>query len=132
MPEGDTILRAARRLHQALAGKTVTRFETVLPTLARVVDQTPLKGRTIEAVRSVGKHLMIDFSGDLSLRTHMRMSGTWHLYRPGERWRKRRSDMRLVIATDDYVAVGFNVPFAEFQSKPDVGPDLLFRRFRFL
>jgi endonuclease-8 len=125
MPEGDTIFRAARRLHEALAGRRVTSFDTVFPTLARVDDQTPLKGRTIEAVRSVGKHLIIDFSGDLSLRTHMRMSGIWHLYRAGERWRKRRSDMRLMIATDDYVAVGFNVPVAEFQSAPDVGPDLL-------
>jgi endonuclease-8 len=129
MPEGDTIFRAARRLHQALAGRRVTSFDTVFPTLAKVDDQTPLRGRTIEAVRSVGKHLIIDFSGELSLRTHMRMSGTWHLYRAGERWRKRRSDMRLMIATDDYVAVGFNVPVAEFQSAPDVGPDLLSDEF---
>ncbi len=128
MPEGDTIFRAARTLDRALAGKVVTRFETVLPRLARVDDQTPLRGRTVERVTATGKHLIIEFSGALFLRTHLRMNGSWHLYRAGERWRKRRDDMRLVIATDDFEAVGFNIPVAEFQSGSDVpglGPDLL-------
>ena len=121
MPEGDTIFRIARTLDQALAGKVVTRFETVLPKLER----GSIKGRTVQRVRSVGKNLIIDFSGDLSLRTHLRMNGSWHLYRAGERWRKRRDDMRIVIATDDFEAVGFNIPVAELNSVPAVGPDLL-------
>jgi endonuclease-8 len=134
MPEGDTIFRAARTLHQALAGKTVTRFETVLPKLARVDDQEPIAGRRVERVESSGKNLVITFSGDLSLRTHMRMNGSWHIYRPGERWQRRRDDMRIVIATDDFVAVGFNVPVAEFHDSRSlarsddlrlIGPDLL-------
>ncbi len=53
------------------------------------------------------------------------MNGSWHLYRAGERWRKRRDDMRIVIATDDFEAVGFNIPVAELNSVPAVGPDLL-------
>jgi len=121
MPEGDTIFRIARTLDAALAGKVVTRFETVLPKLER----GSIKGRTVQRVRSVGKNLIIDFSGDLSLRTHLRMNGSWHLYRAGERWRKRRDDMRIVIATDDFEAVGFNIPVAELNSVPAVGPDLL-------
>ncbi|HEY6844399.1 MAG TPA: DNA-formamidopyrimidine glycosylase family protein [Thermoanaerobaculia bacterium] len=138
MPEGDTIFRIARTLDRALAGKTVTRFETVLPKLER----GELKGRTIERVVSSGKNLMIEFSGALVLRTHLRMNGSWHLYKTGERWRKGRDDMRLVIATDDYEAVGFNIPVAEFQSvragfsRPDrlkpvatLGPDLLGESF---
>ena len=134
MPEGDTIFRAARTLHQALAGKIVTRFETVLPKLARVDDQTPLAGRRIERVESAGKNLIMAFSGDLYLRTHMRMNGSWHIYRPGERWQRRRSDMRIVIATEDFVAIGFNIPVAEFHTartlaRTDdlrlIGPDLL-------
>lgn len=134
MPEGDTIFRAARTLNAALAGKTVRRFETVLAQLARVDDQNPIAGRTIEQVTPVGKHLMIDFSGDLHLRTHMRMNGSWHIYRPGEKWRKRRSEMRIVIETDEYVAVAFNVPVAEFlddrslvrqQDLRHIGPDVL-------
>ena len=76
MPEGDTIFRAARTLHQALASKTVTRFETVLPKLARVDDQHPIAGRRVERVESSGKNLIITVSGDLHLRTHMRMNGS--------------------------------------------------------
>lgn len=125
MPEGDTIFRAARTLNDALAGKVVTRFETVLPKLARVDDQTPLRGRKVERVTASGKNLIIEFSGALVLRTHLRMNGSWHLYRTGERWRKRRDDMRLVIATDDFEAVGFNIPVAEFGDVPPHGPDLL-------
>jgi len=127
VPEGDTIFRTAARLQQALGGKVVTRFETVLPKLARVDDQSPLRGRTIEQVVARGKHLVIDFSGDLHLRTHMRMNGEWHLYRHGERWWRPRRDMRLVIETADFVAVGFNIPVAEFSTDAlrDLGPDLL-------
>ena len=134
MPEGDTIFRAARTLHQALAGKVVTRFETVLPKLARVDDQTPVAGRRIERVEAAGKNLIMSFSNDLILRTHMRMNGSWHIYRPGERWQRPRIDMRIVIATDDFVAVGFNIPVAEFHTARTLarandvrllGPDLL-------
>jgi endonuclease VIII len=129
VPEGDTIFRAARTLNEALAGKTVTRFETVLPKLARLDDQTPLRGRKVERVTASGKNLIIEFSGALVLRTHLRMNGSWHLYRAGERWRKRRDDMRLVIATDDFEAVGFNIPIAEFGEVPPHGPDLLGESF---
>jgi endonuclease-8 len=125
MPEGDTIHRAARTLHAALAGRTITRFESVLPKLARV----EVAGRTIEGVRAEGKNLFIDLSGDLHLHTHMRMHGSWHLYRPGERWRKRRSDMRIVLETDAWVAVGFNIPVAGFNTVVEIGPDLLGESF---
>lgn len=134
MPEGDTIHRAARTLHAALAGRTVTRFETVFPHLARV----EVAGRTVEAVDAAGKNLLMHFSGDLHLRTHMRMNGSWHIYKPGERWRKRRSDMRIVLETDAWVAVAFNVPVAELHDSRslerqddlrNIGPDLLAEDF---
>lgn len=121
MPEGDTIFRIARTLDEALSGKIVTRFETALPKLER----GSIKGRTVQRVRSVGKNLIIEFSGDVTLRTHLRMHGSWHLYRAGERWRKQRVDMRIVIATKDFEAVGFNIPVAELNSEVVVGPDLL-------
>jgi endonuclease-8 len=114
MPEGDTIYRAARTLHRALAGRTVTGFESVFPRLTRIDDDRPLNGRTIEQVEARGKHLLITFSGDLVLRTHMRMHGSWHIYRPGERWQRPRHDMRIVLRTDAFEAVAFNVPVAEF------------------
>jgi Formamidopyrimidine-DNA glycosylase len=134
MPEGDTIYRAAKALHRALAGKTVTSFKTVFPQLARIDEDAPVKGRTIERVVSAGKNLVIEFSGDLHLHTHMRMSGSWHIYRPGERWQRPRRDMRIVISTDEFIAVAFSVPVAEFHTSRSLardedlrsmGPDLL-------
>jgi endonuclease VIII len=134
VPEGDSIFRAARTLDRALAGKVVTRFESVLPALTRVDEDAPVAGRTVDAVNAAGKHLLMRFSGDLVLRTHMRMNGSWHIYRPGERWQRTAGDMRIVIATADFVAVAFTVPVAEFLTaralarQPELrqlGPDLL-------
>ncbi len=134
MPEGDTIFRTARTLGRALAGRVVTRFESPLPALMRVDQDRPIAGRTIRSVRSIGKHLLIELSGGLVLRTHMRMNGQWHVYLPGERWRRSRFAMRVLLETDAYVAVGFDVPVAEFLTSRDVarhpqlgrlGPDLL-------
>src|SRR5690349_11798988 len=94
MPEGDTIFRAARTLNRALGDKVVTQFETQLPHLARVDYDTPLKGRIVQSVDAVGKWMRMYFSGDLILLTHMLMSGSWHIYRPGEAWQRSRSQMR--------------------------------------
>jgi endonuclease VIII len=116
VPEGDTIWRTARTLQRAIGGRVVTRFETMLPKLARVDEDTPLAGRTVESVESEGKWLVMRFSGGLILLTHMLMSGSWHIYRPGERWQRRREDMRIVIETAEWIAVGFNVPVAEFHT----------------
>ena len=138
MPEGDTIHRAARTLHAALAGCVITRFTTVLAQLARVDDQSPVAGRTVERVHAAGKNLIMELSGDLHLHTHMRMHGTWHVYRPGERWRKPHRDMRIVLETDAWVAVAFTVPVAEFHDAHSlardedlrrIGPDLLGETF---
>jgi endonuclease-8 len=134
MPEGDTIFRAARTLHRALAGHLVVRFESVLPALTRIDEDTPLTGRMVERVDAAGKHVLMRFTGDLVLRTHMRMNGSWHIYRPGEPWRRPRRDMRVVIATATFAAVGFNIPVAEFLAGREIerqvdlrlmGPDLL-------
>lgn len=153
MPEGDSIFRAARALHRALAGATVTHFESVFPRLNRVDEDRPLAGRTIDRVEARGKHLLIWFSpstslgagpstsleaGALVLRTHMRMNGSWHIYRAGERWRRSRDDMRIVIRTPEIDAVAFSVPVAELDT-PDaiertdvlreLGPDPLAQDF---
>jgi len=116
MPEGDTIYRAARALERALGGRVCTGFETGLATLARVDDETPIAGRRIERVEAKGKWLSIHFSGNLILLTHMRMSGSWHIYKPGERWMLGRNRMRVVVRTAEYVAVAFDVPVAEFHT----------------
>ncbi|HEX6495008.1 MAG TPA: DNA-formamidopyrimidine glycosylase family protein [Acidobacteriaceae bacterium] len=138
MPEGDTIYRTARALGHVLEGKVVTRFETALAPLASADDNTPVAGRTVEKVESRGKWLLIHFSGDLILVTHMLMSGSWHIYRTGERWQRPRRDMRAVIAAAEFEAVAFNVPVAKFYTAitlarnsaiPKLGPDLLGANF---
>ena len=138
MPEGDTILRTARTLHRALAGRVVVRFETAYAHLSRIDDDHPVAGRTVTEVRAVGKHLLVGFSGDLTLRTHMRMSGSWHIYRPDERWQRAPSAMRILIANQEFVAVAFNVHDARFYDARELersgaltrlGPDLLSNEF---
>jgi endonuclease-8 len=134
MPEGDTIYRSARAMQRAIGGKVCTGFETGLAPLARVNDDTPIAGRTIEKVEARGKWLLVYFSGDLILMTHMLMSGSWHLYRTGEKWWMGKDRMRAVIRTADWQAVAFNVPVAEFHSArslerntqvPKLGVDVL-------
>jgi endonuclease-8 len=134
MPEGDTIHRAARTLDRALAGLVVTRFETQLAQLAAVDRRAPLAGRSVVGAHARGKHLLLELSGDIILRTHLRMHGSWHLYRPGERWRARRSEARIVLTTAEWQAIAFNVTDAELVTHDELnrhvrvsalGPDLL-------
>ncbi|MBI4934461.1 MAG: Fpg/Nei family DNA glycosylase [Actinobacteria bacterium] len=128
MPEGDTIHRTAAALRTALVGRPVTRF--IAP---RLYGPTPTAGRVIEHVESHGKHLEILWDDGLVLHTHMRMSGSWHLYRVGERWRKSDNQMRVVIEVPEWVAVCFNAPVVETYREFDIhrhpgfgklGPDL--------
>lgn len=134
MPEGDTIYRSARAMQKAIGGKVCTGFETGLAPLARVNDEAPVAGRMVEKVEAQGKWLLVHFSGDLILVTHMLMSGSWHLYRTGEKWWMGKDRMRAVIRTADWQAVAFNVPVAEFHTArslarytqiPKLGVDLL-------
>lgn len=138
MPEGDTIFRAARTLNLALAGQTVTSFESVLPRLSRVEVDQGVVGRTVEKVEARGKWLLMYFSGDLILLSHMLMSGSWHIYRPGETWQRSRYDMRVVVGTSKILAVAFKVPVAEFHTAEtlarrevlrSVGPSMLAKEF---
>ena len=116
MPEGDTIYRAARTLDRALSGQPVIEFRTVLPQLSRIDVDLGVVGRTVVKVEPQGKWMLIYFSNDLILLTHMLMSGSWHIYRPGEKWQRPAGQMRIVIATEKMVAVAFTVPIAEFHS----------------
>ncbi|TME28816.1 MAG: hypothetical protein E6I64_02175 [Chloroflexi bacterium] len=107
MPEGDTIYRTATVLRRALAGRVVTGFELTAPRVTHAAAQRRIVGGTVKAVDSNGKHLMITFGTDgedVVLHTHMRMTGQWHVYRPGERWWFAPSNARVVIRTAEYVA----------------------------
>ena len=122
MPEGDTIFRAARALDQALAGRELVRFE------APRLRYPPFPaGTVVLGAEAVGKHCLIRFDDGRVLQTHMRMTGSWHLYRPGERWRKRPAAMRALVEVPGWVAVCFAAPVVELTDAPAVehlGPDL--------
>jgi endonuclease-8 len=123
MPEGDTIFRTARSMGRALAGKPVTVFRSTYPLLTRFSDDTPIPGQLVDRVEARGKWLLIHFSGGGTLLTHMLMSGSWHIYRHGERWQQPRTNMRIVIENSDFVAVGFRVPVAEMHTAQSLARD---------
>ena len=127
MPEGDTIHRTARNLSLALAGRELTRFEA-----PRLVYEPFPPGTVVEGVEAVGKHCLIRFDDGRTLRTHMRMTGSWHLYKPGERWRKKPAAMRALVGVEQWLAVCFAAPEVELLrddaathgSVGHLGPDL--------
>jgi endonuclease-8 len=130
MPEGDTLFRTAAGLRPHLVGRAViaARARRPGPRVERVV------GATITAVESQGKNLLIRFDNGLEIRTHLRMSGSWHRYRSGEPWRRPAARARLVIEVPGAVAVCFDAPVVElFEQRAEplhpaiagLGPDLL-------
>jgi len=139
MPEGDTIFRAAHMLGKALVDDIVTGFESSLDIIREIDQGTHVVGRRIHSIQAHGKHLLMVLRlessmandillesvptpsvwgfelqrGDLVLHTHMRMTGSWHIYRPGEAWGKPRSYARVVLSTQSYVAPCFSAPVVE-------------------
>lgn len=147
MPEGDTIYRTAATLRKALLDRSVTRFETTLAVVAAVAERTPVAGRSVAEVEARGKHLLIHFriqaapenaDADLVLHTHMRMTGSWHIYRPGERWQKAERLAVVTIHTPEFVAPCFSAPVVELltarqaEQHPELvslGPDAITNEF---
>jgi endonuclease-8 len=134
VPEGDTVWLAGQHLHEALAGQVVVRSDFRVPDLATV----DLAGRSVLEVVSRGKHLLFRFGADgtqppVSLHTHFRMDGTWHLYGAGERWGGGPDhQVRVVLEVPGRVAVGYRLPVVELLPTTEesravghLGPDLL-------
>jgi endonuclease-8 len=124
LPEGDTIWRTANALRPRLVGKPLLE---VRPEAFR-----KLEGTTVTAIDTIGKHLLIRFDSGLVLHSHMRMTGAWHLYRPGEAWRKPAGYAKIVLSTQDTVAVLFSAPVVELVREREavrdlahLGPDIL-------
>jgi endonuclease-8 len=129
VPEGDTIHRAAATLAGALVGERVTSVDAPR---ART-HALPRAGETVTSVEARGKHLLIAFDGGLVLHTHMRMTGSWHVYPSGSRWRRSRSAVVARIGTPRLEAVCFSAPVVEVLREAEVrghpvlaslGPDL--------
>jgi endonuclease-8 len=123
VPEGDTIHRSAVVLRRVLAGHVVTRFEIAHPKVSAAAGREEIVGTTVTKVESNGKHLFIHFGtpSEVVLHTHMKMSGTWHVYRPGERWWRPESEARVVIRTETVVAPCFHPPIVELLTAKELG-----------
>jgi endonuclease VIII len=131
MAEGDTILRAARRLETALSGQALTVGARSGPGRAAGVER--LDGRRLERVEARGKHLLLHFGG-LVLHSHMGMSGSWHVYRRGARWSKPATAAWVSLSGAEAEAVQFGGPTLrllsarQLRSDPvlsRLGPDVL-------
>ncbi|MEU8528975.1 DNA-formamidopyrimidine glycosylase family protein [Streptomyces sp. NPDC048629] len=129
MPEGDTVWQTARRLHGALAGRVLTRSDLRVPRFATA----DLTGRGVLDVTPRGKHLLTRVEGGLTLHSHLRMEGAWHVYAPGDHWRGGPThQIRAILGNTEAVAVGYRLPVLALirtADEPDVvghlGPDLL-------
>ncbi|THA85120.1 DNA-formamidopyrimidine glycosylase family protein [Streptomyces sp. A0592] len=129
MPEGDSIRRAATRLHTALAGRELTRSDLRVPRFATA----DLTGRLTLDVTPRGKHLLHRVEGGLTLHSHLRMDGAWHVFAVGQRWRGGPDhEIRAVLGTADRTAVGYRLPVLELIRTAEedrivghLGPDVL-------
>ena len=127
MPEGDTVYRTAVNLDAALAGRELIRCDIRVPAFATV----NFTGDVVEGVVSRGKHLLIRV-GEHSIHSHLKMEGSWHLYRHGTNWRRPAWQARAILATADWVAVGFQLGTLDVVARAEegsvvghLGPDLL-------
>ncbi len=134
MPEGDTILHAARRVGSALVGREILSIDTPQPRHAVDRWAERLAGRPVRSVDSHGKHLFLRFDGELTLHSHLRMTGMWGVYGRGERWRRSPRRAWLVIRTADHEVVEFDGPVLELMTESrtrfdqrlaGLGPDIL-------
>lgn len=128
MPEGDTVYLAATRLRATLAGERLLETDFRVPRLATA----DLSGQSVVDVASRGKHLLVRTDGGLTLHTHFRMQGEWHLYRPGQRWGVQAHEIRVMLRTEPWVALGVRLPVCELLRTADeaavvghLGPDPL-------
>jgi endonuclease VIII len=135
MAEGDTILRAARRIEAGIGGREVR--ARAGNRRGRAAGVGRLDGRRLERVDSHGKHLLLHF-GELVLHSHLGMSGSWHLYRPGARWSKPASTAWAILSGEGTEAVQFGgttlrvLPAGRLRSDPvlaRLGPDILAPNF---
>ncbi len=127
MPEGDTLFRTAATLQRWLGGREVTEATGAA---------APMVGHKVEKVEATGKHLLVRFDSGHALHTHLRMTGSWHVYSKGERWQRPANQAKLTITCGERVAVCFNAPVVELLSPgaeanhpslAGLGPDILAR-----
>ncbi|CAQ00526.1 DNA-formamidopyrimidine glycosylase family protein [Clavibacter sepedonicus] len=127
MPEGDTVWRTATHLHEAIGGQVLTRSDFRVPKYATL----DLAGQEVDEVVSVGKHILHRV-GDLTIHSHLKMEGSWHIYQHGTAWRRPAFEARVVLETAERVTVGFSLGVLEVIPRDQehtvvghLGPDIL-------
>jgi formamidopyrimidine-DNA glycosylase len=128
VPEGNTVLMNARRLHEALAGRRLTVAELRTADLST----TDLTGREVIEVAARGKHLLARIEGGLTLHSHLRMDGRWRTFPPTGAPVDRLDHVRVVLGNDDAICIGYRLhdlalveTAAEHTVVGHLGPDLL-------
>jgi formamidopyrimidine-DNA glycosylase len=128
VPEGDTVHLTATRLHRALAGRILVATDFRVPRFANA----DLAGQRVREVVARGKHLLLRTDAGTTLHSHLKMEGAWHLYRAGQRWRGPGFQVRAVLITEPWTAVGFRLGICELLGTDrehevvgHLGPDVL-------
>jgi len=130
MPEGDTLHRTAHTLNRVLGQQRLVRVRSSVPAIARA----ELAGHVVQDVTALGKNLLIRFDDGRVLHTHLKMRGSWHVYRPGERFQRPEHQARVVLEVADALAVCFAAPTvrllaanstANDEYLSGLGPDLI-------
>jgi endonuclease-8 len=138
MPEGDTIHYAASLIRPVLEGAVPDTIATPHPRFG--ADRWPerLGGRAVESVEAHGKHLFLRFEGDLTVHSHLRMTGAWGVHPPGRRWKRARHRAWLVMERGGTTVVQFDGPVLELLTETRrrfdrrlamLGPDILAEDF---
>jgi formamidopyrimidine-DNA glycosylase len=127
VPEGDVVWLTARRLHEALAGRVLTRCDVRVPRFATA----DLTGHTVTGAAARGKHLLIRVDPGITVHSHLRMDGSWRVGPAGGRL-PGGHHVRVVLANDRWQAVGYRLAMveilptaAEDRVVGHLGPDLL-------
>ncbi|MEO8904714.1 MAG: DNA-formamidopyrimidine glycosylase family protein [Polyangiaceae bacterium] len=130
MPEGDTLHRTAHTLNRVLGKQRLLRVRSSVPAIAGA----ELAGHVVEEVSALGKNLLIRFDDGRVLHTHLKMRGSWHVYRPGERFQRPEHQARVVLEVADALAVCFAAPTVRLLASNStitdeylngLGPDLI-------
>jgi endonuclease-8 len=134
VPEGDTIHYAANRIRPVLEGVAPEAVRTPHPRFG--ADRWPerLAGRVVTSVDAHGKHLFLRFEEELTLHSHLRMSGSWGVHAHGRRWKRNPRRAWLVLSTPGHDVVQFDGPLLELMTESRtrfdrrlnlLGPDII-------
>jgi endonuclease-8 len=125
VPEGDTLRKAELRIAPLLEGRTLEHVW-----FRRTPALVPRAGQTVETVRAVGKHLLIELDRGLTIDTHLGMTGWWSTL-PRERTPRPGSKLRLALTVADGHALCYAAPTVRTYARDGrptavdaLGPDL--------